>query len=126
MPLSPIAVTSKPFEHLIIDCVGPLLPSKSGSAYLLTVMCQATRYPAAYAIQRITTKAVVKALTQFISNFGIPKISDNGTNFTSRMFAEVLKVLKVKHNQSSVYHPQSQGAIERFHQTLKSPLRAKP
>ncbi len=89
-------------------------------------MCQATRYPAAYAIQRITTKAVVKALTQFISNFGIPKISDNGTNFTSRMFAEVLKVLKVKHNQSSVYHPQSQGAIERFHQTLKSPLRAKP
>lgn len=39
------------------------------------------------------------------------------------MFAEVLKVLKVKHNQSSVYHPQSQSAIERFHQTLKSLLR---
>ncbi len=95
VPLSPIAVTSKPFEHLIIDCVGPLPPSK-GSAYLLTVMCQATRYPAAYAIQRITTKAVVKALTQFISNFGIPKISDNGINFTSRMFAEVLKVLNPK------------------------------
>lgn len=33
VPLSPIAVTSKPFEHLIIDCVGPLPPSKSGSAY---------------------------------------------------------------------------------------------
>ncbi len=33
-------------------------------------------------------------------------------------------MLKVKHNQSSVYHPQSQGAIERFHQTLKSLLRA--
>ncbi len=126
VPLSPIAVTNKPFEHLIIDCVGPLPPSKSGNAYLLTVMCQATRYPAAYAIRRITTKAVVKALTQFISIFGIPKIIqiDNGTNFTSRMFAEVLKMLKVKHNQSSVYHPQSQGAIERFHQTLKSLLRA--
>ncbi len=126
VPLSPIAVTNKPFEHLIIDCVGPLPPSISGNAYLLTVMCQATRYPAAYAIRKITTKAVVKALTQFISIFGIPKIiqSDNGTNFTSRMFAEVLKMLKVKHNQSSVYHPQSQGAIEWFHQTLKSLLRA--
>nr|XP_055062771.1 uncharacterized protein LOC129445823 [Misgurnus anguillicaudatus]XP_055062772.1 uncharacterized protein LOC129445823 [Misgurnus anguillicaudatus] len=126
VPLSPIVVTSKPFEHLIIDCVGPLPPSKSGNAYLLTVMCQATRYPAAYALRSITTKAVVKALTQFISIFGIPKIiqSDNGTNFTSRMFAEVLRVLKVKHNQSSVYHPQSQGVIERFHQTLKSLLRA--
>ncbi len=114
MPLSPIAVTSKPFEHLIIDCVGPLPPSKSGSAYLLTVMCQATRYPAAYAIRRITTKAVCESFNSVHIYFGISKIiqSDNGTNFTSRMFAEVLKVLKVKHNQSSVYHPQSQGAIE--------------
>lgn len=88
MPLCPIAVTSKPFEHLIIDCVGPLPTSKLGNVYLLTVMCQATRYPAACPIRKITTKAVVKALTQFISIFGIPKIiqSDKGTNFTSRMF----------------------------------------
>nr|XP_055071458.1 uncharacterized protein LOC129451930 [Misgurnus anguillicaudatus] len=126
VPLSPIVVTSKPFEHLIIDCVGPLPTSKSGNVYLLTVMCQATRYPAAYPIRKITTKAVVKALTQFISVFGIPKIiqSDKGSNFTSRMFDEILRVLKVRHNQSSAYHPQSQGALERFHQTLKALLRS--
>lgn len=40
------------------------------------------------------------------------------------MFAEILKLLGVQHNQSSAYHPRSQGALERFHQTLKSLLRA--
>ncbi len=33
-------------------------------------------------------------------------------------------MLKVKHNQSSAYHAQSQGALERFHKTLKALLRS--
>lgn len=40
------------------------------------------------------------------------------------MFAEILKQLGVVHQQSSAYHAQSQGALERFHQTLKALLRA--
>lgn len=125
-PLHPIPVVGQPFEHLIVDCVGPLPPSKSGCAYLLTVMCQATRYPAAYPLRTITTRSVVKALSQFMSIFGIPKIvqSDRGSNFTSGLFKEVLNQLHVKHRVSSAYHAQSQGALERFHCTLKSLLRA--
>lgn len=38
------------------------------------------------------------------------------------MFAQVLKQLCVWHNQASAYHAQSQGALECFHQTLKSLL----
>lgn len=125
-PLQPIPAVSEPFEYLIIDCVGPLPVAKSGGKYLLTVMCQSTRYPAAYPLRSITTKAVVKALSQFISVFGIPKViqSDRGSNFSSHMFAQVLKTLGITHNQSTAYHAQSQGALERFHQTLKSLLRA--
>lgn len=125
-PLYPIPAIGQPFEHLIIDCVGPLPRSKSGHSYLLTVMCQATRYPAAFPLRTITSKSVVKALTQFISTFGIPKViqSDQGSNFTSHMFAQILKQLEVKHNKSTAFHAQSQGALERFHQTLKSLLRA--
>ena len=109
-----------------MDCVGPLPKSKAGSNYLLTVMCQATMYPAAYPLRSITTKAVLKALTQFISVFGIPQVvqTDQGSNFTSDMFAQVLKQLNVRHNLASAYHAQSQGVLERFHQTLKSLLRA--
>ena len=62
-PLYPIPALGQPFDHLIIDCVGPLPRSKSGSLYLLTVMCQNTRYPAAYPLRSISTKPVVRALS---------------------------------------------------------------
>lgn len=88
--LQPIPAVNEPFSHLIVDCVGPLLCAKSGCKYLLTVMCQTSRYPAAYQLRSITTKAVVKALSQFISIFGIPKViqSDQGSNFSSCMFEQ--------------------------------------
>ncbi len=35
----------------------------------------------------------------------------------------MLKELEITHYMSSAYHPESQGAVERFHQTLKSLLR---
>ena len=110
-PLSPIPAVEQPFDHLIADCVGPLPSSKSGSKYLLTMMCQSTRYPAAYPLRVIKTKSVVKALTQFISIFGIPKViqSDCGSNFSSKMFSQVLQQLHVQQSQSSAYHAESQG-----------------
>lgn len=110
-PLCPIPAIRQPMEYC-------MPPSKSGSQYLLTVMCQTTRYPAAYPLRSITAKA----LTQFISVFGIPKVvqSDRGLNFTSKLFA--LQQLKIKHNLASAYHPESQGALDHFHQTLKSLL----
>ena len=64
-PLSPISALGQPFEHLIIDCVAPLPPSKSGCAYMLTIMCQTTRYPAAFPLRSISVKPVVRALTHF-------------------------------------------------------------
>ena len=94
-PIYPIPAESEPFQHLITDCVGPLPPSKSGCTYLLTVMCQTTRYPAVYPLQSITTQCIVKALTQFISIL------------TSQMFAQVLRQLRVKHNKANAYHAQS-------------------
>jgi len=41
----------------------------------------------------------------------------------SRIFRASLKALGVSHVVSSAYHPESQGALERWHQTLKSALR---
>lgn len=89
VPLQPIPALSEPFEHLLVDCVGPLPPSKSGHCYLLTVICPSTRYPAAFPLRSINTKSVLKALTTFMSTFGIPKIiqSDQGSNFMSGQFS---------------------------------------
>lgn len=106
-PLQPIPVMGEPFERVIVDCVGPLPRTKSGNQYLLTIMCAATRYPEAIPLRKITSKVIVAALTKFFSTFGLPKVvqTDQGSNFMSKRFAQVLKTLGITHQVSSAYHP---------------------
>ena len=88
-------------------------------------MCAATRFPEAIPSCTVKAKAIVKILTKFFTTFGLPKViqTDQGTNFMSKIFAQVPAELKIKHQTSGPYHPESQGARERFHQTLKSMMR---
>ncbi len=124
-PLSPIPVISDPFERLIVDCVWPLPKAKSGHQYILTIMCAATRFPEAVPLRTLKAKVVVKELLKFCSTFGLPKViqSDQESNFTSKVFKQALENLGINHQTSTAFHPESQGALERFHQTLKTMLR---
>ena len=125
-PLKPIPVAKEPFSHVIIDCVGPLPKTKKGNQYLLTIMCGSTRFPEAIPLRNIKTPQIVRALVKFFTLFGLPRAvqSDQGSNFMSGLFQEVMFQLGISQLTSSAYHPQSQGALERFHQTLKSMIRA--
>ena len=110
---------------MIIDCVGPLPKSRSGNQYLLTVMCANTRFPEAFPLRNIKTSSVTKVLLKFFTTFGLPKEiqSDQGSNFTSGLFQQVLYELLVKQIRSSAYHPESQGVLERFNSALKVMMR---
>lgn len=124
-PPCAIPIVSDPFECLIVDCVGPLPKAKSGHQYLLTIMCTATRFPEAVPLRTLKAKVVVKELLKFCTTFGLPKViqTDQGSNFTSKVFKQALETLGIQHQMSTAYHPESQGALERFHQTLKTMLR---
>jgi hypothetical protein len=56
---------------------------------------------------------------------GLPDdiISDRGTQFTSKFWQSLFKILQVKINLSSAYHPQTDGQIERVNQVLEQYLR---
>ena len=125
IPLRPIPVAKKPFSHVIVDYVGPLPKTREGNQYLLTIMCTSTRFPEAVPLRNIRIPKTVKALIRFFTLFGLPRFvqSDQVSNFMCGIFQEVMFQLGVKQMKSSAYHPQSQGALERFHQTLKSMLR---
>ena len=124
-PLQPIIVPNEPFEKNIVDCVGPLNKTKKGNEYLLTVMCPTTRFPTAIPVKNITAKNIAKHLLNFFTIYGIPKEiqSDQGSSFTSDLFKRVLQELNIKQVLSSAYPPESQGLLERWHQTFKSMLR---
>ena len=64
---------------------------------------------------------IVRALIKFFTLVGLPKSiqSDQGSNFMSGLFQQVMSELNIEQYKSSAYHPESQGALERFHQTLK-------
>ena len=124
--LQPIPAFDEPFSRILIDCVGPLPRTKSGNEYLLTIMCTSTRFPEAIPLRNIKTKSIVKALIKFFTFVGLPKSvqSDQGSNFMSGIFQQVMHELGIKQYRSSAYHPESQGALERFHQTLKNMIRS--
>ncbi|XP_071542904.1 uncharacterized protein [Panulirus ornatus] len=124
-PLQPIPVPSEPFQKIIIDIVGPLPKSKKGNQYILTVLGPTSRYPEAFPLKTISAKNVANKLIHMFTTFGIPQEvrSDRGTNFTSDLFKDVLQELGIKQTLSTAHHPQSQGALERHHQTLKSMIR---
>ena len=124
-PLQPITVPHEPFEKIIIDCVGPLPRTKKGNEYLLTIMCPTTRFPEAIPLKNISARNIANHLLRMFTVYRIPKQiqSDRGTNFTSILFSNILKELKVKQILSSTYHPEPQGVLERWHQTFKSMLR---
>ena len=125
-PLQPIPAFQEPFSRIIIDCVGPLPKTKSGNQYLLTIMCAATRFPEAIPLRNIKSPTIVRALIKFFTLFGLPQSvqSDQGSNFMSGLSQQVMHELGITQYKSSAYHPESQGALERFHQTLKNMMRS--
>lgn len=123
-PLQPIPAVEEPFSRVIVNYVGPLPKTKAGNKYLLTIICVSTRFPEAIPLRNIKAKNVVKALIKFFTMVGLPRSiqSDQGTNFMSGLFQQVMYQLGMKQYKSSAYHPESQGVLERFHQTLKNML----
>ena len=68
------------------------------------------------------------AFVEAVAVYGIPArvLSDNGAPFTSNLFTGNLKQIRVDTTNSRPFHPQTCGKVERFHQTLKKWLAAKP
>ena len=92
---------------------------------MLVVCDYATRYPEAVALRNTDAESVAEELVKLFARVGIPMeiLTDQGTNFTSQLLAEVYKLLHVKGLRTSPYHPQTDGLVERFNQTLKEMLR---
>ena len=124
-PLTPIPVVEEPFSKVIIDCVGPLPKTRKGNEFLLTIMDVTTRFPEAVPLRDIKARTIIGALVNFFSRFGLPRQvqHDRGSNFVSGVFQEVMVELGISQAVSSAYHPESQGALERAHQTLKTILK---
>ncbi len=98
----PIPIPQRRFSHLHVDLVGPLQYSNNFN-YIFTI------------IDRTSNR------------FGVPETitSDSGPQFTSNLWSNLCEMLHISHRQTTAYHPESNGAVERLHRRLKDALRAR-
>ena len=123
-PLAPLDMPSHRFQALHLDIVGPL-PECEGFSYLLTIIDRYSRWLEAVPLSSITAEACARALLRhWIARFGTPAtvVTDRGRQFVSQLWSELSLLLGVQLRQTTSYHPQSNGLIERQHRTLKDRL----
>ena len=114
------------FSVIHLDIVGPLPRSHDGFKYLLTCFDRTSRWFEAYPLRQDSASEVAEAFLQWVSRFGIcdRAVSDNGNCFVSRLFEELMKNFNIEVTFTPAYHPATNGAIERQHQTMKNALKA--
>ena len=112
--------SSRPFELIEIDVVGPFPTFSRGNKYILTIVCTYTKWPEAYAIPSQYTPIVLQCLEDLISRHGIPTIilSDQGRNFEAKLFKQFCDKYGIQKRRTTPYHPQCNGMVERFNGTL--------
>ena len=85
-----------------------------------------TKHVLAYVAPNQRGKTIVKFLYQgYISIFGAPAkvLSDQGANLMSSVINEMCKIFCMKKLQTMPYHPQTNGLVERSHQTIMRMIR---
>ena len=89
---------------------------------VLVVEDHFTRYTQAYVTNNHTACTTVRMLyNEFFSVFGFPRrlMSDQAAEFTGQVISELCDLLGITKIRTSPYHPQTNGAVERVHQTLR-------
>lgn len=114
-----------PWERIAIDVAGPFPLTESGNRYIVVVQDYFTKWPEVFATPNQEAQTVAKKVVEeVICRFGVPLElhSDQGRNFESTLFQEMCKLLGINKTRTTPMHPQSDGMVERFNQTLGNHL----
>ena len=84
-----------------------------------------TKWPEVFATPDQSALTIAKLLVeQILSRHGVPceLLSDRGPAFLSKLLKEVCKLMGVRKTNTTAYHPQTDGLVERFNRTLTDML----
>ena len=100
-----------------------------GYYYLVTVMDDYSRFILAHELQRdMTSDSLIEVVQEAVDRTGMTEVpladrtrllSDNGSGYVSRAFRDYLKLVGIRHIRAAPFHPQTNGKLERYHQTVK-------
>lgn len=112
----------RPHEHWHVDV--SYLNICGTFYYLCSILDGCSRFIVHWQIRTSMTEADIETIVQraLEKHPGArPRIiSDNGPQFVARDFKQFIRLAGLTHVRTSPYYPQSNGKIERWHQTLKA------
>ena len=120
--------TSRPNQMWATDCSYLKVPGW-GYYYLITVIDDYSRYILAWDLKcDMTSDSIIDVVQQAVDATGMTDVpvqdrtsllTDNGSGYVSQVFNDYLKLVGIRHIVASPYHPQTNGKVERYQQTLK-------
>ena len=102
--------------------VGKFERSKENYRYLLPTICLASKFPDAISLNNFTSNTVVEGMMEIFSHTGLLRklLTDQGKQFMGTLMSDLCKKLQINKVQTSPYHPQTNGCLERWHGTLNN------
>jgi len=120
-PLKPLPPVTKVWEQIAMDIVGPVTESSNGNKYILVLSDYASRFVMTIPMENQKAHTIAENLVKKVyTKYGPPErvLTDQGTNFLSKLIAEICLLFKIKQIKTTSYHPQTDGLVERFNRTL--------
>lgn len=105
-----------------MDFIGPLPRTTRGHRFVLVVMDYATRFPEVMPLRGMHVPEVARHLLHLFTWEGLPRsiVTDQGRPFTSGLMRKLCQALGIRQKFTAIFHPHTDGPIERFNQTLKA------
>ena len=107
-----------------------------GYYYLVTVMDDYSRFILAWKLQKdMSANSLIEAVQEAVDATGMADIpvedrtkllSDNGAGYVSRAFQVYLRLVGIGHILAAPFHPQTNGKLERYHQSIKREVNQLP
>ena len=122
-----ISITSPwPFAKWGMDLLGPFPQAPGQVKYLIVGIDYFTKWIEAEPLATITAQRSRRFLYKnIITRYGIPYsiTTDNGTQFTDSTFRSLVASMKIKHQFTSVEHPQANGQAEAANKVILAGLK---
>jgi IS30 family transposase len=107
---------SWPLQRWGIDIVGKLTPAQRNYTFAVIAVEYFTKWIEAKSLTNVSSATIKKIFYQnIICRYGVPRhiTVDNAKYFDNGMFKEFCQQIGTKVAFASVYHPQSNGAVEK-------------
>lgn len=125
-PMGNTGISERVFQKLYVDFLGPYPRSRSGNIGIFVVLDHLSKFPFLKTVKKFTVESVIKFMEEELFHcFGVPEtvVSDNGVQFKSNMFNDLLKKYNVKHVYTAFYSPQA-NASERVNRSVLAAIKA--